>query len=538
MVAMRRLALVALSLSLVLAACGDGVDEGANQGRGTRGTIDGVPLGTPASVDFGTAPPADTTPDTTPGTSPGTSPDTTADTTGGDQAFGWTTLSPGVQEGHLEVPLDYSKPNGRTITLYLERHLAQDPATRIGSLLVNPGGPGYGGSSLAEGADTIYGQDLLDRFDIIGWDPRGTGNSEPAVDCIDDYDPYFGLDSSPDTPAERQALIDAGTKFGQACETRSGEILPFLSTENSARDMNAIRAALGEKEISYFGFSYGSELGATWATMFPSTVRAAVLDGAVDPTVGYLQESIQQAAGFETTFDTFLTQCSADTSCAFHNGGDAGAAFDKLAAAIDAAPVTVEAGRTPVTQGVLDTAVAEAMYEQSSWPQLDQALTDLQHGDGKGVLDLYDQYFGYFNGTWDNANEAYFAINCLDDRGSTGPADLYTHEQQFAAAAPRLGRSWMAELTFCSVWPVPSEAPFTITGKGAGPIVVVGTTGDPATPLSGTRKMATALEDGHLVVVKADQHTGYGVNKCVDSTVDNYLVDPSATLPAETDCTA
>jgi hypothetical protein len=176
------------------------------------------------------------------------------------------------------------------------------------------------------------------------------------------------------------------------------------------------------------------------------------------------------------------------------------------------------------------------MYDQGYWPQLEQALADLQAGDGQGVLDLYDDYYGYVGDGWDDALEAYFAIGCLDDPGSTGPDDLYSHEAEFAAAAPRLGRGWMAELTFCSVWPVPPATPVIITGKGAGPIVVVGTTGDPATPLSGTRNMANALEDGHLVVVTADQHTGYGVNSCVDEAVDGYLVDPAAPLDDEIIC--
>lgn len=525
---MRRRLAVLLVCCFAVASCGDGIDEGVNEGRGTRGTIDDVTLHTADTL-------VPETTDATDSTDPDTSePDDTV--APDDSPFAWTELEEGIDEGSLDVPLDYDDPTGDTITLYLIRHRAVDPSGRIGSLLVNPGGPGYGGSGLAYGADGIYGQDLLDSFDIIGWDPRGTGSSTPYIDCVDDYDTYFGLDSSPETPEERDALIDAGTAFGAACERKNAEILPFVSTENSARDMNAIREALGEERISYFGFSYGSELGATWATLFPDTVRAAVIDGAVDPTVGYLQQNIQQAAGFEATFATFLAQCSAEPACAFYNDGDAEGAYDALAEEIDANPVTVHEDRTEITQGVLTTAVSDAMYDQGYWPQLEQALADLQAGDGQGILDLYDDYYGYFGDAWDDSLEAYFAIGCLDDPGSTGPDDLYSHEAEFAAAAPRLGRSWMAELTFCSVWPVPPVVPVTITGKGAGPIVVVGTTGDPATPLQGTRNMANALQDGHLVVVTADQHTGYGVNSCVDDTVDGYLIDPAAPLDDEIIC--
>jgi pimeloyl-ACP methyl ester carboxylesterase len=535
MAIVRRLHLAAVACGLLLvAACGDGIDEGVNEGRGNRGTIDGVVLDTADPVtDPNVTDPDVTDPNVTEPnvTDPNvTEPNVT-------DPFGWSEIGSGLEEGFLQVPLDHSDPSGDTISLYAVRHRAVDPAHRIGTLLVNPGGPGYGGSGLAYGAEDIYGQDLLDRFDIIGWDPRGTGYSEPAIDCIDDYDHFFSVDSSPDTADERQQLVDLGTEFGQACIDKNSTLLPYVSTEQSARDMDSIRQALGEDTISYFGFSYGSELGATWATLFPDTVRAAVLDGAVDPTVGYLQQNIQQATGVDSTFAEFLAACSDAPSCAFHNGGDAEGAFGALDAEIEARALPVAAaGRPSVTQGVLVTAVAQAMYDQSYWPKLEQALADLQAGDGRGILALYDEYFGYFDGSWDDGLEAYFAIGCLDDPGSAGPDDLFTHESQFAAAAPRVGRSWLAELTFCSVWPVPPVTPVAITGAGAGPILVVGTTGDAITPLASTRKMATTLEEGRLVVVEATQHTGYGVNRCVDDTVDHYLVDPTDPLPPETYC--
>jgi pimeloyl-ACP methyl ester carboxylesterase len=459
-------------------------------------------------------------------------------TTAGKPAPGdieWTPFDDNIDEGRLVVPLDYENPQAGSITLFMYRHKATDADQRIGSLLVNPGGPGFGGSDLALSATFVYGPSLTERFDIIGWDPRGTGQSEPAIDCVSNYDQFFAIDSSPDTPAEKDAIIAAADEFVAGCESLSGELLPHVSTANSARDMDAIRAALGEETISYFGFSYGSELGATWATMFPDTVRAIVIDGVTDLTTNYLAQNIQQATGFEASLTEFLDQCSADTSCAFHNGGDAAGAFDALAASIESG--SSFEGRVPLTDGVFITAVAQAMYSEDQWETLAQALADAQAGNGEGLIDLYDTYYGISNGEGTgNELEAYFAIGCLDDPGSEGTDDLFTNEAAFAEAAPRLGRSWMAELTFCSRWPVGPAAPLTLTAKGAGPVVVIGTTGDPATPLDSTRRTADALDDGRLVVVTADQHTGYGVNDCVNTAVDNYLVDPSTAPPAELSC--
>ena len=230
----------------------------------------------------------------------------------------------------FKVRYDYEKPEIGQFSLNLRMHKARKPSERIGSMLVNPGGPGFGGSYLADNAEAYFGGDLVDAFDIVGWDPRGTGESTPFVDCIDNFDKYFATDPTPQNKTEKTALIDATRLFSEACEKKSGDILPYISTNNTARDMDAIRAALGEERITYFGFSYGSELGATWATMFPTTVRAIVLDGATDPEADYMQSGLDQAKGFEAQFDTFLKECSADKECVFHNNGDAEGAYDKL----------------------------------------------------------------------------------------------------------------------------------------------------------------------------------------------------------------
>ena len=440
-----------------------------------------------------------------------------------------------VECGNIEVPFDYADPEQGSFVLFVKRHNAASPADRIGSMMVNPGGPGFGGSSLADDAQYYFSQDLIDRFDIIAWDPRGTGESTPAVNCVDTFDEYFGLDSPPETPEEKQALIDASQAFNDKCAENSGTILPYISTMASAQDINSLRLALGEEKVSYFGFSYGSELGTTWATMFPETVRAIVVDGAVDPNASSVQEGMNQAKGFEGQLATFLKQCSEKTTCAFHNGGKAEAAFDQLVLDIDTKPLEVSKDRTLVTQGVLFTAVAQAMYSDYYWPQLSEALSAAQGGDGQGILQLYDDYYQRKDdGTYGNELEAFLAISCLDDPGATSTEEVDSHIEDFIAAAPRLGGNFAYGYS-CALWPVKQAAKVTITGKGAGPIVVVGTTGDAATPLSSTRKMAQGLEQGILIVVDANQHTGYGANSCVVKAVDEYLI--KLTVPAnETTC--
>jgi pimeloyl-ACP methyl ester carboxylesterase len=443
----------------------------------------------------------------------------------------WRPIGAQLDEGRLDVPLDWDDPDGQTISLYMVRHRAND-GQRIGSLLVNPGGPGAAGSPLGEFAEALYGVDLVDQFDIIGWDPRGTGQSEPVIDCGDDYDRWFAVDASPDDPAERDLLVDAAQDLVDGCVAAAGPVLPFVNTMTSARDMDAIRRALGEDTVSYFGFSYGSELGAVWATMFPDTVRAAVLDGAADPTVAYFEQNVQQAAGFEQALTRLLAECSADATCAFHNGGRAEEAYDTLRATLDAQPLTGE--RTPVNDGVLATAVASALYDQDTWSRLEQALDDAQAGDGGGLLALYDDYYDIDASGSNTSNliEAYFAIGCLDDPGTTSAAELFDRADELTVAAPRMGPAYQLELMVCALWSERPTERVVISGAGAGPILVVGTTGDTATPLASSRAMADTLEEGRLVVVEGEQHTGYGLNSCIDDIIEGYLVDP-ARLPAE-----
>jgi pimeloyl-ACP methyl ester carboxylesterase len=437
----------------------------------------------------------------------------------------WTQLGDRVDEGTITVPVDYSDPQGDTIDLYVARHRATaDPSA--GPLLTNRGGPGADGATLALDATGWFGGEITDNFDVIGWDPRGTGRSEGAVDCIDDaeYDTYFSApDITPDDDAGRAALVELAERYAQACVDRV-DILQYVGTNNSARDMDAIRQALGSEQVSYFGFSYGSELGGVWATLFPTTVRAAVFDGATDPNSDPLQSTLQQGAGFERALTTFLAQCSADPQCPFHNGGDAEGAFDRLMASLDESPLPSAGDRVAVNRSVAVLAVAQAMYSDNYWPALERALDDAADGDGSGLLQLHDAYYGRRpDGTYSNLIEAFQAINCADEAERPTVEEADADVDEVLAVAPRIFPYTTGSYS-CTFFPPALDPRIDITAAGAGPIVVIGTTGDPATPLESSRAMADTLEDGRLVIVEANAHTGYRGGSCVRGIVHEYLL--------------
>ena len=343
---MRRAVLTVVG-AVVLAACSSGAEVTPVAARDVAGITDPVP---------------DTSSPT---------PDATTPPEPLEYSIEWNQLTDRIDEGTITVPVDYVDPQGDTIDLYLARHRASSDDSP-GPLLANRGGPGADGATLALAATSWFGDEITDNFDVVGWDPRGVGRSEGAVDCIDDadYDTYFSApDITPDNQAERDELVELAEDYAQACIERT-DILQYVGTNNSARDIDAIRQALGVEQVSYFGFSYGSELGGVWATLFPTTVRAAVFDGATDPNADPLQSTLQQGGGFEAALTTFLAQCSDDTDCAFHNDGDAEGAFDRLMANLDESPLPSPGDRVAVNRSVAVLAVAQAMYSDQFWQAL------------------------------------------------------------------------------------------------------------------------------------------------------------------------
>ncbi len=427
--------------------------------------------------------------------------------------------------GFIDVPIDYRDRDSATTSLYIVRHRALDPESRIGVLLVNPGGPGFGGSYLAERAATVYDEDIVNSFDIIGWDPRGTGRSIPAIDCIDNYDEFYAVDDvTPDEPSERQAILDSQKRFTDECFARSGSILPHSGTNNSARDMEMIRRALGEDQISFFGFSYGSELGAVWATMYPETVRAAVFDGAADPNVPTEEQIKKQHVGFESAINVFLAQCSSDSKCKFHNSGTTETAFDELMLALDEAPIPTVEGRPDLTRGMALIAVAQAMYSDETWDALAGALAEAKKGNGAPMLEIFDEYFRrQDDGTYTNEIEAFLNITCADDPERMTAEEADAKAKLREGIAPRFAPGTVGDYS-CVFWPEAIDPRLRIAPSTNTPILVVGTTGDAATPIVGARAMVEVLGNAHLLVVTADQHTGYGANWCAVDAISRYLV--------------
>lgn len=422
--------------------------------------------------------------------------------------------------------MSYAHPNGPTISIALDRL----PATghQIGSLLINPGGPGASGVDFLSQAAQIFPPSIREHFSIVGFDPRGVARSGPVYcGSGSKLDYYYDLDPAPTTPAGLQALVSADKAFALACKQNSGADFSTVSTVNAARDMDRIRAALGEKKLNYFGFSYGTFLGATYAGLFPTHIRTMVLDGALNPALGAVTANIEQSVGFEDDFNDFAAWCRSHGSsvCAWQPTTSAVSAFETLVSDVRAHPVAVPGSNRPVGPALLFYGTADTLYSTSGWPDLGLALAQLAVGNGLPMETLADSYLGRnANGSYSNELEANTVVNCLDGGWPSIPR-IEAEAPEAQKAAPLFGLDNLYSGLICAEWPAPETGhPHAIHAPGSPPIVVVGSTRDPATPYQWAQALAKQLDHGVLITRDGDGHTGYIFSTCVQNAVNSYLL--------------
>ncbi|MEV6107699.1 alpha/beta hydrolase [Streptomyces sp. NPDC051940] len=437
----------------------------------------------------------------------------------------------------LQVPLDHEKPDGEKIGLAMIRTRAADEDKRLGSLLFNFGGPGGSGVDTLPSAANLF-ETLRTRYDLVSFDPRGVGASE-GVRCLNNkqLDAYFAADNTPDTPAEERAYVRNIKRFNAACERNSGAVLPYVGTEDAARDMDRMRAALGDDKLHYFGISYGTELGGVYAHLFPKNVGRAVLDSAVDPTLDAVQSSLAQAKGFQLALDNYTKDCAAQgEDCPL--GEDPQEAAKKVADLIkrlDSTPFP-GIGDRETTQALAVSGIAQALYSQDFWPILSEALEEANTEDGRLLMALADALNGRDeNGEYSTLQSSFTAIGCADSSERPTTEDVQELLPEFEKASPAFGPFMAWSLLSCTDWPVKGawKTP-DVSAKGSDPILVVGTTNDPATPYSGTKHMVEELGEGvgYQLTNEGEGHGAYtGGSTCVREAVDAYLFE--GTLPEE-----
>ena len=517
---------------MVLAGCGGAEHVATNATSTTTATSHSPSSSPPTSAPQSSAPPSTATAHLPAGF--GSGPPGHGLGRFYSQRLKWKPCGGGDSCADIWVPLDYTAPNGPAITLEAKRQPAADPSRKVGSLFINPGGPGVSGINYVSYAN--FDKAITDVYDVIGFDPRGVGKSTP-VDCVSDaqLDAYLASDPSPDTPSEVRSMQRSWHRFTAGCVARSGPLLQHVSTVEVARDLDILRALVGDRSLHYFGASYGTFIGATYAALFPKRVGRMVLDGAVDPQAPPHRTHIDQAAGFETALTAYLQYCVGNGNCPL--GNDVDTARTNLAALfkqLDSTPLPTASGRR-LTEGLGFLGVIFPLYSRSTWQYLTTGLDAAVKGRGDVLLALADVYSERNqDGTYaSNALEVQSAVDCLDYPEHESNAQIEAGAAQFDKVAPVFGpvATWFPYS--CSNWPEPRIQPVPdYSAKGAAPIVVVGTTRDPATPYQQAVNLAHELDSGVLLSRDGDGHTAYNSgNTCIDSAVDAYLAD--GTVPAD-----
>ena len=448
------------------------------------------------------------------------------------QELEWSECSDGFECSSFSVPIDYANPADGAMQISVIRKLAT--GTALGSLVLNPGGPGGSGIEYTTYAEYVVSDTLRENFDIVGFDPRGVGFSTP-VECLDDEqtEEYIALDGSPDDQTEIDQAQAMSELFAQSCATNSPETYKFLDTISAARDVDILRALLGDEKLNWLGKSYGTFLGATYADLFPERVGRMLLDGAIDPTLTNEKLSYGQALGFELALTRFVDDCVTKSDCPLSASGAAGVSeVGDLLIELDANPITLDDGRL-FTQAMGTLGVVGSLYDkQYGWPELRTNLGLAFDGDFSGLASSVDFYTGrQSDGSYkDNSNDAIAAVNCLDrpDRATTEETAALASE--WKKVAPNFGEYLAWSNISCSYWQAEATGvPKEITAPGTPTILVVGTVNDPATPYAWSQALAAQLSKGVLLTLDGDGHTAYYQgSKCIDEIVDNFYLTGEA----------
>lgn len=456
------------------------------------------------------------------------------------QVLIWNGCGGGMQCTTAEAPMNWADPGQNTIELALVRQ----PATgqKLGSLLINPGGPGGSGYDFVlDSIDYATSERLQQNYDIVGFDPRGVGHSS-AVSCgppefLDRYN-YGIIPGEFGSDAWIQANRDFGAEFGAGCLENTGPLLQYIDTISAARDLDLLRAVLGDEKLNFLGYSYGTFLGATYADLYPEKTGRLVLDGALDPATSEFDVTATQATGFESALRAYLDDCIGREGCPFQAGTESAMSqIGNLLDSLQASPLTGDDGRQ-VGAGVMFIAIILPLYNQENWPYLDDLFTEVMSGETDTAFLLADSYNGRNpDGSYaDNSTEAFVAINCLDYVGDYSIETLRSQAAELAKIAPVFGPR-MSYGVGCAEWPFPAtRVREPIAAAGSADILVLGTTNDPATPYVWAVALADELENGHLITYHGEGHTAYNKsNDCVNDAVDDFFID--GTVPAsDPDC--
>lgn len=453
------------------------------------------------------------------------------------QHLTWVGCGGGFQCSTLTVPLDYADPLGATIGIKVVRLPKSGSGARLGSLILNPGGPGGSGIDYARAATQVTTAALRQYYDIVGFDPRGVGTSDP-IHCLTgpETDKLLAVSGDPTTPTQVAQVAAQSAFVGHSCEEHSPELIKFVGTRFVARDLDILRAALGDSKLSYLGKSYGTFIGATYAEEFPGKVGRMVLDGAVDPSLTAEQLAYGQALGFELALHRFIADCLKHSDCPLTGDAASGLAeIQRFIAGLATNPLPGDATRQ-LGQSLGVTGIVSSLYDpQYGWPALRAGLTAAFNGDGSILLQIVDFYTQRNpNGTYaDNGNDALYAVDCIDRSDSAGPAATEALAKKWEVAAPTFGTYLAWGNLPCYDWPVaPTDGPHRITAPGTPTILVVGTTHDPATPYPWAVSLASQLSKGVLLTYTGDGHTAYKQGStCIDTRVDAFLI--SGTPPAK-----